>query len=145
VELPGDVEALAIELRAIETKLSELRIAKADVEARLYDAMNGNKVVDLPPPIGRIERGWTGTREAWESPVLFKQLLHCAVDPEATGEVPSAAEAIQRVQEMVEKCLPLNPSLGWRKTGLRTYLSADDIDQYVTRSGGRKTVRFAAK
>jgi hypothetical protein len=134
-EARNEIAALWNDLDAAARDMAALR---HDLDTALFDVLD-EKVVVLPG-IGTYERGFASTKERFEADRLLELVLtRAAIDAE-TGERVIDEEAIARVRTVLETCLPITPSLGWRKTGL-TATVGDMWKGLHSRERGRKTVR----
>ncbi len=134
----GDTTALAFglaDLRALSRDLSMLARAVEDDVARLM----ASKTMTVDG-LGTLERRRGTERRQWDSEALFATLVRSELDPDGTGELPPAAETLERVRALVADTMPLTGSFGWRVTALRA--RGVDPDEWASCTPGRTTVQI---
>lgn len=119
----GDVEELAAMHVELARFAADLRMICRAVEQRLADVMP-DKTIELDGlPV--LERRRGTKRNHWHSDELVKLLVHRAIDPDEDGVIPGTiTEAVERTTDLLTRCAPFTPSMGWRVTALK----ALDID-----------------
>jgi hypothetical protein len=130
-----DVEALAVAHVELADVIRRLRDVAQTVEDRLAEVMPQRLEVDGLPI---LERRRGVERRAWQSDELLRTVIRRSVDPEGTGELPSGPEIVERVTEVIERVMPVTPSLGWRATALRAM--GLDPDEWCETKLGRARV-----
>ncbi len=129
----------AVLLAELTAMAKDLSILQRDLEASLYDKMD-DRTVQLDG-IGVLERSRAAQSEKFESDKLIVKVVDTVRVDAATGEVLLSDDAVEHVLAVLNKALPLTPSLGWRKRGLAAVLG-DEWKDYYEKVPGRKTVRF---
>jgi hypothetical protein len=144
-----DAEVLAVIGTADVEDLAAMFLSLVDSKARIADAARNveealaavmPKRLELPDlPV--MERRTGKDRKKWESEQLLSRVVRIALDPEATGEIPTdAMVAVDRVVSTIRDVMPVTPSLGWRVTALRA-LDLDP-DEWCHVEPGRVTVQI---
>jgi hypothetical protein len=133
----GDVEVLAHLFEYLDTLKTRLSVIHGEVMARLAEVMPHTLELDGLPV---MERRVGKDRKAWQSSDLLHHLIRDTLDPNRTGEIPDAGEAIQLVETVVLETMPVTPSMGWRVTALKA--RGVDPDEWATVTPGRVTVQI---
>lgn len=134
----GDLDNLArglAQLRTLVGDLRQLAAATEDDVARLMPA----KRVEVEG-VGAIERRKGTDRRSWQWDDLLPLLVRLYLDPDLTGELPDAAEAVERMKALIVEVVGVTPSKGPRITPLREL--GIDPDEYAEVTPGRTTVQI---
>lgn len=133
----GDVECLARLYDYLDQLKARLGTIHSAVAAKLAEVMPHTLELDGLPV---MERRQGKERKKWESPELLHRLIRDTLDPDRTGELPAAAEAIDAVEKVVLETMPVTPSMGWRVTALKA--RGIDPDEWCETAPGRTTVQI---
>lgn len=139
-----DVHALAALLKLIDILKAEIAALDRSVQVDLYDLLDAYQT---ETPSGVLIKSIGKEKPRFDSDTLLDRLVAKAyedrppvVDP-ATGEVIDQEREKADLRATLTLALPINPSLGWRKTGLNQLgVPYKDLFSYEP---GAKTVRFA--
>lgn len=114
----GEWEALIRGLEPLQKVLGDLRILERDVKNYIADTMPEPRVT--VEGVGTVERKAQITRRNWQSEDLLRLLVRRALVDETTGEIPSSPmEAVSRVLDEIQSCVPFTGSTAWRVGALR--------------------------
>lgn len=134
----GDTESLAFGLDRVRELRRVLGDLERAVEAHVAALMDGK--TETVDGLGTLERRKGTDRKQWQSEDLLRRLVRDAVDPEHTGELPSAGEVLEAVVSTVTDCAPFTGSLGWRVTALKA--RGVDPDEWCATSPGATRVQI---
>jgi hypothetical protein len=133
----GDVETLARLFDYLDTLKARLGVLHSETMARLAEVMPHTLELDGLPV---MERRRGKDRKAWQSSELLHRLIRDTLDPDRTGEIPEAGEAIELVEKVVLETMPVTGSMGWRVTALKA--RGIDPDEWCETAPGRTTVQI---
>jgi hypothetical protein len=134
----GDTPRLAFGLDRVRELRRILGDLERAIEGDVATLMDGK--TETVDGLGTLERRKGTDRKAWQSDDLLRRLVRDAVDPEHTGEMPSASEVLDAVVSTVTECAPITGSLGWRVTALKA--RGIDPDEWCESKPGRTSVQI---
>lgn len=134
----GDLDTLAAGLVALTALSRDLRVLTQAVEGDVARLMPAKR--HEIPGLGVLERRKGTDRKAWDWDALLPLLIRSYVDPSGTGEMPDAAEVMDRMRELIVDVIGVTPSKGPRVTPLKEM--GIDPDEYAETTPARTSVQI---
>lgn len=129
--LTGDINALVAGHQQLGPLRDDLSTLIRDIETMVVEAAGKERRVETPD--GLVEIRTSTKRSQWRSRQLLMELVKDAHDE----------GGIEQVWEVLNECLPITASLGWRVGGLREH--GITPDEWCVEEVGHKTAQITGR
>lgn len=134
----GDYESLAFGVVALKGLVDDVRVLIRSIEDDVVGLLPSKRVE--VEGLGVLERRRGSARKAWASEDLLGRVIRLAVDPDGTGELPPAADLLDRLRSTLVAVVPFTGSLSWRVGALREL--GLDPDEWCQTEPGRVALQI---